>query len=289
MSHPRCAEVRVLSKDSNEMDNTFCQLKNSARKVLDSLTPTETVTNPTPLDKLTTKSAGQRSSFDAKLSEHHGPPLKPTLPLAVIDTETEPLPLEKWQSKGEEPSSGHGHLDFKKGTSSELTWMVQTSDDFAERQRQDSIDSFMSDNSALNARMAQHLSPCDVELGSPLSSDILSDVSSDDYLYSVSSDYGASRHGESSPVWTRPWKSQDGVVPGTWLCPHCEQGLNLGESRQTAAMREDYKGLQIQPPFERLAGWGILQRKCGFCNKKAFCKLFKHDKKQEQGDDSMAD
>ncbi|KHO11535.1 hypothetical protein MAA_10777 [Metarhizium robertsii ARSEF 23] len=276
MTHPRCAEVRVRSEDLNETDNAFCQLKNSARKVLDSLTPTETVTI-------------QRSSFDAKLSEHHGPPLKPTLPLAVIDTETEPLPLEKRQSKGEEPSSRHGHLDFKTGTSSKLTWMVQTSDDFAERQRQDSIDSFMSDNSALNARMAQHLSPCDVELGSSLSSDILSDVSSDGYLYSVSSDYGASSHGESSPVWTRPWKAQDGVAPGTWLCPHCEQGLNLGESRQTAAMREDYKRLQIEPPFERLAGWGILQRKCGFCNKKAFCKLFKHDKKQEQEDDSMAD
>ncbi|EFY87590.1 hypothetical protein J3459_002510 [Metarhizium acridum] len=294
MSHPQCAEVRVLPEDLDEVDEEFCQLEFSARKVLDSLTPTETVTSdwrswsplspdPTPLDELTSKPAGQRSSFDAKLSDHHGPPLGPTLPLAVIDTEAEPLPLGKWQSKDEKPSR-HGHQDFKAGSSSELTWAVQTSDDFAQRQRQDSIDSFMSDNSALNARMARHLSGCDVELLS-----MSSDLSSDGSLYSVESDHIAGTNLESDPVWTRPWKSQEGVVPGTWLCPHCEQGLNVNESRQTAAMREDYKKLQIQPPFERLPSWGILQRKCGLCNKKAFCKLFQHGKKQEQGGDSMAD
>jgi hypothetical protein len=82
-------------------------------------------------------------------------------------------------------------------------------------------------------------------------------------------------------VWTRPWKQQQvRRVQGTWLCFQCEDELKDTEGKQTEASRLTCRNLLVQVPLQRVAvwvaGWGILQRHCGLCERLLFCKLFEN-------------
>lgn len=47
-------------------------------------------------------------------------------------------------------------------------------------------------------------------------------------------------------------------------------------------MRGIYKILELWPPLERVEGKGILQRRCHYCDRLKFCKLFKLSEEEEE-------
>lgn len=218
------------------------------------------------------KSSVPRSSFDAMLGEHHGPRLGDAVPLSEIDVDADPTPRRKTEPQNGESSKSQDPNDAIPKTFSELTWGVEDHDAVQVRERPDSIHSFRRVNTPLQANT-----------GSDSNGDESSAIWSGNSTYRYCDEKDPERSIASNPyfAWTRPWRQRAGVIPGTWLCPHCERGLNVEEDKQTKGMKNEYKRLKIRPPFERLEGWGILQRKCAFCDNHAFCKLFKHVATQE--------
>lgn len=212
-----------------------------------------------------------RSSFETILSEHHGPVLGDATPLSEIDVDADPTPWRTAQAHNEASSKSQDNSAPIPKTFSELTWRVEQYDAIETRQRPNSV---YSDYGSMDEGSTDNYS---VETNSEAPSAISSNTTTPSINTSPMLRYGK----EPSVVWRRPWARRETVIPGTWLCPHCERGLNVQEDKQTKGMKNEYRRLKIWPPFERLAGWEISQRKCVFCCNHAFCKLFKHTRKQE--------
>lgn len=221
--HPHFTQPRVVNADFDDVDDDFRQLGYSSGKVLDSLTLTAVTDDWKIFSPVTPEitqdgqpapsAASQRSSFDAKLSEHHEPPLGAAVPLGEIDVEADPLPPQSSQSQDEE-ASVHVNtqtLDPTPKTDREATWAVEVADDnIPPHERHASLDSFLSDNSAFNARMARHLAPSDISESEPSQdTSVWSSIGSALDDGDGDGDYKLSGDTEPAGVWSRPWAPQE--------------------------------------------------------------------------------